>query len=132
MTVAFGLFILFVGGATMAWLVYKGYSDKDAAMGWIGAILCIISSLMIFVGYTGEHSITPTMPSDARQTATFIIIVAMLCAVAGVVVWRMRKRPQTAPGAAGGTVHAYGSYTPADIHAARVMAQRARQGVRNG
>ena len=135
-TVAFALFFITVGGVTVGYLAYKGYADQDALLGWIGATMCVLGGFLTMFGYIGEHGIAPDMPGSARQIATFISVLATLGALTGGVVWWLHKRPQTAQTASrtnyvsSGASYAYGSYTPADIKAARAKATQARKEVR--
>ena len=137
--VAFELSVLLVSVLMIVFLTYKGYTDQDAWLAWIGATLGVVSNVLFFFGYIGEHGIAPDVAGNARQVATFVIVVATLVAATSGIVWWLRKRPQTAQTAqtashtnyvSSGASYAYGSYTPADIKAARAKATQARKQVR--
>lgn len=134
--VAFELSVLLVSVLMIVFLTYKGYTDQDAWLAWIGATLGVVSNVLFFFGYIGEHGIAPDVAGNARQVATFVIVVATLTAATGGIVWWLRKRPQTAQAASrtnyvsSGASYAYGSYTPADIKAARQRATQTRKAVR--
>lgn len=139
MTVAFELFVLAVGIATFYYLVRNGYANADALMAWVGATLAVVSPVLFFIGYIGEHGIGID-GDNARQVATFVVIIVAL--VAGVVgVLQLAKRQRNAPAFddrtqtrpsnyVNATTMAYGTYTRADVQAERAKAQRIRKGVK--
>ena len=137
MTVAFELFVLMVGIATFYYLVRNGYASADALMAWIGATLAVVGPVLFFIAYIAEHSIN----DELRQVATFAVIVCVLVAsVIGALQLAKRQREQPAFDDRTQTtpptpkqnqyVHAYGTYTRADVQAERAKAQRIRRGAK--
>ena len=136
MTIAFELFVLALSVSMLAFLTYKGYANKDAALAWIGSTLGVISSVLFFVGYFGEHG----FPSVMVDVLVFVAVIGGCAALTGGIVYAMRRRgtdtPETAEAPTqnnyvpNATTHVYGSYTKADIDAARQRAQQLRREVR--
>lgn len=139
MTVAFELFVLAVGIATFYYLVRNGYATRDALLAWVGASLAVVSATLFFVGYIGEHGIGIS-GDNARQVATFLVIIGLIAAsIVGAL--QLAKRQRNAPAFDDRTQEApqrnyvprqatmaYGTYTAADVQAARRDAQRIRKG----
>ena len=140
MTLIFALVMITAGVVTFYILVRNGLTDPIDLLGWGGATLCVVGGLMVSSGYIAEHGIG-TDGDNARQVATFAAV--MVALVAGVVgVLQLAKRQRNAPAFDDRTqttpptpkqnqyVHAYGTYTRADVQAERAKAQRIRRGVK--
>ena len=140
MTLIFALMLIAAGVATFYVLVRNGFTDPVDVIGWGGASLCAVGGLMASSGYIAEHGIGID-GNNARQVATFIVIIGLIAAsVVGALQLAKRQRPAPAfddrtqepprnyvPRQA---TMAYGTYTAADVQAARRDAQRIRKGVK--
>lgn len=138
MTLMLAILFLAAGGVTFFVLVRFGYTETIDVVGWVGATLCTIGGLMTAAGYIAEHGIGIS-GDNARQVATFIVIVVALAAgIVGALQLARRQRVaefDTEPVASRSNyvprqaqVHAYGTYTRADVQAERRKAQQIRKG----
>jgi hypothetical protein len=137
MTGLFGCAMFVMGALTFGVLVRGGYTERMDLIGWTGATLCVVGGLMTIVGYAFEAGIG--VPNgNARQVATFVSVVAGIISFTVAAIWQMRRRPhfdQTPIQPRTNYVdsdatYAYGTYTPADVRAARQRASNIRKGVR--